>query len=123
MTTPASLTGMSRTSGKVLSGHDHIAQSIGDILSTPLGTRVMRRDYGSLMFELLDAPLNTATRLLCITAVALAIARWEPRFTVNQVLLSGLFETGQGSLTLIGSLTNAPPANALATLTIPLPRN
>ena len=120
MTRPGSLSGMNRLTGKVLSDIDHIAQSIGDILSTPLGTRVMRRDYGSLMFELLDAPLNTATRLLCINAIALAVARWEPRFILRQVLFSGNVPTGQAGLTLLGTLANTPPANTLTALTIPL---
>jgi len=78
------MNGMDRATGKQLSGDEHLAQSIADILSTPLGSRVMRRDYGSLLPELLDRPLTAATRLLCAQATALAIARWEPRVTVRQ---------------------------------------
>jgi phage baseplate assembly protein W len=118
--TDTNLSGMARTSGKPLSGLDHIAQSIGDILSTPLGTRVMRRDYGSLLFELTDAPLNRATALLLIAATAMAIARWEPRYTVTRVQLSGDVASGQATVTLTGSLTNQPAPNALTTLTIPI---
>ena len=33
---------------------DTLAQSIADIITTPLGSRTMRRDYGCLLFELLD---------------------------------------------------------------------
>jgi phage baseplate assembly protein W len=54
-------TGMSRTSGATLSGDEHLAQSCEDIVTTPLGTRVMRRDYGCLLAELIDRPLNRAT--------------------------------------------------------------
>ena len=118
--TDTNLTGMARDTGKVLSNVDHIAQSIGDILSTPLGTRLMRRDYGSLLFELSDAPLNRAGALLCVAAIAMAITRWEPRYTVNQINLAGDFASGQVLVTLTGSLTNQSPANALTTLSIPI---
>ena len=64
------LAGMARATGKAMAGVDHIAQSIGDILTTPLGSRVMRRDYGSLLPQLIDAPLNRATALLLIAATS-----------------------------------------------------
>ena len=50
--------GMSATSGKELEGLDHLKQSIIDILTTPIGSRVMRRNYGSRLFELVDKPIN-----------------------------------------------------------------
>jgi phage baseplate assembly protein W len=118
--TDTNLAGMARDTGKAMTGIDHIAQSIGDILSTPLGTRVMRRDYGSLLFELTDAPLNRATALLLIAAIAMAITRWEPRYTVRHVALAGDFASGQATVTLTGTLAGAPAANALTTLTIPI---
>lgn len=83
------LIGMSRTGGTTLSGEDHLAQSIRDIVTTPLGTRPMRRDYGCLIFELLDAPGNRATLLLVTVAIATALARWEPRISVRQVTFEG----------------------------------
>jgi phage baseplate assembly protein gpV len=43
-----------------LDGDAHLVQSCEDIVTTPLGTRVMRRDYGCLLAEL-DRPLNRAT--------------------------------------------------------------
>jgi phage baseplate assembly protein W len=55
------LSGMNRTTGAPLDGDAHLAQSCEDIVTTPLGTRVMRRDYGCLLAELVDRPLNRAT--------------------------------------------------------------
>lgn len=112
--------GMARTSGAVLAGDAHLAQSVGDILTTPLGTRVMRRDYGSLLFELIDRPLTGATRLLCVMATAIALARWEPRITVTRVEIEG--EPAQGSARIIvtGRRTDDPAPNSLTRLTIPL---
>jgi uncharacterized protein len=112
--------GMNRTAGSLMSGDDHLAQSIGDILTTPLVTRVMRRDYGSLLFERLDRPLNDATRLLVIMASAMAIARWEPRIEVRRIQFDGQSSAGQGILTVIGRRTDTAPSNSLTRLTIPL---
>lgn len=113
-------TGMSRTTGEILSDDDHIAQSIGDILTTPLGTRVMRRDYGSMLFELQDQPLNRVTALLLIAASALAIARWEPRIVLTSVQISGDLASGQAVATVAGTRTDQGTNNTLTTLSIPL---
>ena len=118
--TSSNLTGMDRNTGKVLSDVDHIAQSIGDILPTPIGTRAMRRGYGSLQFELSDAPLHRATALLEIAAAAMAIARWEPRIDVTQISLSGDFASGQAVSTVTGAVVTQTGAIALITLSIPL---
>ncbi len=48
--------GMSRSTGQALTDTDHIRQSIGDILRTPIGSRVMRRNYGSLLSAMIDQP-------------------------------------------------------------------
>ncbi|MGV8925248.1 MAG: GPW/gp25 family protein [Ewingella sp.] len=81
--------GMSRGNGRSVEDLAHIQQSIADILATPVGSRVMRRDYGSLLSELLDRPQNAALRLQIMAACYGAILKWEPR-----VRLTGItFET------------------------------
>lgn len=77
--------GMHAQTGRLLSGIEHLQQSIADILCTLIGSRVMRRDYGSRLFELLDKPLNPSTILQWTAAVADALGRWEPRFKLQQV--------------------------------------
>lgn len=79
------MNGTSSTTGKALSGIAHLRQSIVDILSTPIGSRVMRRDYGSRIFELLDSPMNDQQAVEFIAATAEALARWEPRIKVRSV--------------------------------------
>jgi len=93
--------GMNAQTGKRLSGIDHLRQSITDILTTPVGTRVMRRDYGSRLFELLDAPLNQNTLLALYAATAEALARWEPRFRLRRVQINAL-EPGRVEIDLTG---------------------
>lgn len=116
-----SLTGMDRETGLAIDGDQHLAQSLGDIITTPLGTRTMLRDYGCLLFELLDRPFNAATRLLCSMAIAMAIARWEPRLEVRQVRIVGEFAAGQAQAIITG-IRRDSPATALARFTIPLSR-
>ena len=71
---------MSRNTGLSLSSEaDQIRQSIQDILFTPIGSRVMRREYGSMIFKLLDQPFNDAVRLQVMAASATAILTWEDR--------------------------------------------
>jgi phage baseplate assembly protein W len=111
--------GMSRTTGKPLSGDAHLAQSIADILTTPIGTRVMRRDYGSLIPELLDAPLNGATAIRLYAATAQALRRWEPRLDLVKVRVTGGAD-GRATIAIDGRRGDAPAPNSFFTLTIPL---
>ncbi|WP_233350220.1 GPW/gp25 family protein [Kushneria phosphatilytica] len=91
---------MNRTTGTALTGIDHIRQSVADILTTPIGSRVMRRDYGSLLPELIDQPLNGATALRAYSATVVALMRWEPRIRVQQI--QRLVSTDRpGRLTLV----------------------
>jgi phage baseplate assembly protein W len=82
--------GMDRSNGTALSGLAHLTQSVHDILTTPLGSRIMRRDYGSLIPSLIDQPDNASTRVRLYAAVASALMRWEPRLKLKTVgLVSG----------------------------------
>jgi phage baseplate assembly protein W len=49
---------MNVNTGKAISEIAHIKQSITNILTTPIGSRIMRRDYGSRLFEKIDNPIN-----------------------------------------------------------------
>ena len=77
--------GMNAHTGQSLSGLDHLRQSIADILSTPLNTRVMRRDYGSRLPELIDQPITPRLAVELYAATAEALRRWEPRVHVQGV--------------------------------------
>ena len=114
------MNGMDASTGKPLDGTAHLAQSIKDILTTPLGSRVMRRDYGSLLFALLDQPINGALRLLLHAATAIAIRRWEPRLKLTRVTLEGEPASGQLTMRIVGQRTDVPTANAYVSLSIPL---
>lgn len=97
------MTGMNNKTGRDLSGIEHIQQSVRDILGTPIGSRVMRREYGSLLPELLDQPLNDATLLRAYAASVMAIIRWEPRIRVQSIRRSLSHVTpGTAALSIYG---------------------
>lgn len=118
----AQMAGMSRTTGRPLGGDAHLSQSIADILTTPIGSRVMRRDYGSLLFELVDQPDNARTRIRLFAAIAVALAKWEPRLRLTRVAVDRP-APGSLSVTVEGTRTDSTPsaaATSLARLTLPL---
>lgn len=86
--------GTNASTGKPLSGLDHLRQSIRDILTTPVGSRVMRRDYGSRLFQLVDAPINRRTIVDIYAATIEALLRWEPRITPRRIQIAAA-ETGR----------------------------
>lgn len=77
--------GMNAQTGGALTDVDHIRQSVRDILVTPVGSRLARREYGSLMAELIDQPQNAVTRLQVMAATYSALCRWEPRIRLTGV--------------------------------------
>jgi len=106
---------MDRSTGKTLDGTAHLAQSIADLLTTPLGSRLGRRDYGSQLPDLIDAPAHAATRVRLIAATATALLRWEPRITLQRVALTALdAKRGRWQLDLVGRVVATGTALALS---------
>lgn len=98
---------MDRTTGRNITGMEHLRQSVADILTTPLGSRIERRTYGSLIPSLIDQPSNARTRLRCYAAVASALMNWEPRLRVTRVGMSYGQQMGQATITLEGEYMGA----------------
>ncbi len=81
----ARYTGMDPHGPGALSDARQLQAAIQDIIITPLGSRIMRRDYGSLVPDLLDSPQNATTRLQCMSAAVIALTRWEPRIAIRNI--------------------------------------
>ncbi len=111
------MTGMSRTTGLAIADLEHLRQSIADILTTPLGSRLMRRDYGSLLPELIDQPLHGVTVTRLYAASAAALMRWEPRLRLSRVQLTLGSAPGSAFLDIEGSEVDG---NAPLSLRVPL---
>jgi len=63
-----------------------IEKSIERILKTPIGSRVMRPEFGSNLFELIDKRPDDAWQMDCIRYTYEAINKWEPRVKVEKVI-------------------------------------
>lgn len=84
------MAGIDATTGLSLNGIDHLRQSVVDILTTPIGSRVMRRTYGSTLPSLVDRPVDGSFVLDLFVASAQALRRWEPRIEVTRITLEGV---------------------------------
>jgi len=102
--------GMSQNNGQAITDTDHLRQSVRDILLTPQGTRVARREYGSLLSVLIDQPQNPALRLQIMSAVYMALNRWEPRLTLDSITISSSFD-GSMVVDLTGLRNSGAPVS------------
>lgn len=93
--------GMSRSTGQRIDQTNHILQSVRDILMTPIGSRVMRRDYGSLLPFLIDSPINAYFIMQLRASVIHALMRWETRVTPTRIELMTDENTSQGVASLM----------------------
>lgn len=74
-------------SGRVAwaSGMDKLKENITHILLTGVMERVMRRDYGGGLRQLVHDPNNEALRAVARHQLAKAIQRYEPRVQLNSL--------------------------------------
>ena len=93
--------GMSRSTGQRIDQTNHILQSVRDILMTPIGSRVMRRDYGSLLPFLIDSPINSFFIMQLRASVIHALMRWETRVTPTRIELMTNDSASQGVASLM----------------------
>jgi len=82
--------GMDRRTGLPLSGIEHVRQSIEDILTTPLGSRRMRPEYGSKLRRFVDLPVTEGWKSAVQAEVARALERWEPRLKLERVRVTAV---------------------------------
>ncbi|OYW56781.1 MAG: hypothetical protein B7Y80_01475 [Hyphomicrobium sp. 32-62-53] len=93
--------GINRRTGKPVADWEHVVSSIEDLLTTRLHSRVMLREYGSTMPELIDAPMNEASLMLFFSAVATACALWEPRVELTNIAFVEANRDGQVALEMV----------------------
>jgi hypothetical protein len=65
-----------------------IEQAIRLIIGTAYGERPMRPDFGCRIHEFVFAEANATTAGRIATEVRASLARWEPRITVDDILVS-----------------------------------
>lgn len=109
--------GIDKNSGAVLTGWDHVAQSIHDIITTPSNSRMFRRAYGGDVDALIDAPMNDSTLMTFFVSVAMALEGYvedglgelqhipsygEPGFQLRRVYVESAGPDGVIELVLSG---------------------
>lgn len=73
-------------------------------------SRIARREYGSLLSALIDQPQNPALRLQVMSAVYVALSRWEPRLTLDSITINSNFD-GSMVVELTGRRNNGVPVS------------
>lgn len=76
-------------------GPAKLRQNVLHLLRTRVGERVMRREYGGGIHQLVHDPNDDALRALVRQQIARLLARWEPRIQLREV------EVGQHEGTLV----------------------
>jgi len=83
-------TGVAADTWGVLTGWDHVVQSLGKIVTTRLNTRTCRRHLGSLVPDIQDANANADTVFRLYASIAEAIEDerdGEPGFVLRNIEL------------------------------------
>ncbi len=86
------MAGVDRHTGKVIDNLASAYQGVEVIVSTRIGSRVMRREFGGGLAELLGRLMTPALFAAWRQLVATAIDLWEPRLSVRKVSLAGSAE-------------------------------
>lgn len=102
--------GMNQQNGGTITDLAHVRQSVRDILITPVGSRIARREYGSLIPELIDQGQNPALRLQVMAAIYGALCRWEPRIKLTAIQISSAAD-GSMVVDLSGIRADGGPVN------------
>ncbi len=97
------MAGIDRNTGRPIDNLSSALQGVEVILATRLASRVMRREFGGGVVELLGRAMTpflfSAWRQIVVTAIDL----WEPRFKVRRIQATGSVEQirlGQASIVI-----------------------
>lgn len=98
------------SSGRVAqsSGPEKLKENIKQILLTGIGERVMRRDYGGGLLQLIHDPNNDVLRAIVQHQIAKSIGQWEPRVQLQDVTVTQQEGTLYVELRYVISQTQQP---------------
>lgn len=81
-------TGIDRHTGAHLADLDHLKQCIEVILTTRIGSRQMRYEFGSEFPALIDTPVHPDRLIEFYAATSSALDKWEGRYVLQHVAVS-----------------------------------
>ena len=82
--------------GNVVQGVDDVAQCIAIIFSTPLGSDILRPDFGADLWHYIDRPINQSLPAI-VRDVTDALERWEPRVDLISVSATKVIDGSEQS--------------------------
>ncbi len=85
--------GMNAQTGEPIEDFEELQQSVLDILTTPYGSRLMRRNYGAGLSMFIDMPINVQTIGQIQATLANALMTQETRLVLKEISVN----VGQGS--------------------------
>lgn len=92
-----------RFTGDYITGWPRCRQSIATILTTRIGTRVLRRWWGSDFINAMDKPSVREVLMDSIVSAIEAINAYEPEFFVSSIRFENLGVEGSPTITVDGT--------------------
>jgi len=86
--------GVDASTGRIISGQVHLAQSIATIWATRIGERIMLLLFGSNLRSHLAEDIDGALALEIYDDLTTAVIRWEPEYRVVEMQLVSLTRKG-----------------------------
>lgn len=83
------MAGIDRRTGKVIGNLESAFQGLEVVFATRLASRVMRREFGAGIVELLGRAITPSLLAAWRQLLATAIDLWEPRFKVRRIVFEG----------------------------------
>ncbi|SMD18124.1 GPW/gp25 family protein [Rhizobium sp. RU36D] len=83
------MAGIDRRTGRVIDNLASAYQGVEVILTTRIASRVMRREIGAAVIELLGRAMTPPLFAAWQQLIATAIDIWEPRFSVRRLVPTG----------------------------------
>jgi phage baseplate assembly protein W len=95
--------GLCARSGKLLSGWAYVEQYIEKVITTRIGTRVMRRHLGTDVPDAQDAPGSQTVILQVFRSIAEALEKYVPWYALREITLADAGRDGAYLFLLTGT--------------------
>lgn len=96
------MSGINAATGEVMDGFSHVEQSLGKIMFTMIGERVMREWFGNPGLRLLGENMTQPTIARWFASLYAVVSLFEPRFHITRFEVNDLDALGIADFTMVG---------------------
>lgn len=96
------MAGIDAQTGKRIDGFAHVEQSLGKIITTMIGERVMHEWVGNPGTKLLGENAVERTVLAWVTIIYALTELFEPRFKIRRFALNDIDRPGAADFSIVG---------------------